>query len=167
MQTPSKAHKSKAKEITPANPKAKSGGASSPLTAAAFHKPVKEAKTNREGKKPGERKGRAEGATQVGERAMADSYKADTPQVWNKAIGGDDMPPKTAYKQLKEHATQEKMVATKHWISGHIDTKKHNEIHERANHILRKGGSVMGRGGSNYDVTLPKTAKTKEKGPIG
>lgn len=46
----------------------------------------------------------------------------------------------TPAQRMKDHAKEAKISATRNWIEGHIDTKKHNEIHGRANRVLTNKG---------------------------
>jgi hypothetical protein len=44
--------------------------------------------------------------------------------------------PPTPAQRMKEHARDAKVFATRDWVEGRIDTKKHNAIHMRANRVL-------------------------------
>jgi hypothetical protein len=44
--------------------------------------------------------------------------------------------PPTPMQRMKEHARDAKVYATRDWVEGRIDTKKHNAIHVRANRVL-------------------------------
>lgn len=49
------------------------------------------------------------------------------------------------------NAQESKVRATSDWVDGHIDNKKHTEIHKRADRVLATGGKIMGSfdGGEN------------------
>jgi hypothetical protein len=42
----------------------------------------------------------------------------------------------TPAQRMKTHAKDAKVNATRDWVEGRIDTKKHNAIHIRANRVL-------------------------------
>lgn len=46
----------------------------------------------------------------------------------------------TPAQRMKDHAKEAKINATRNWVEGHIDTKKHNAIHIRANRVLTNKG---------------------------
>jgi hypothetical protein len=127
---------------------AKESSKSSPLLIAAFQpnplKVPKDApkKVRRGEPKPGAAP--AAGYGQHGELAGASDYP----------------PPKGHIEKMKEQAEEEKRTATRNWIAGRIPTAEHDEIHSRANHVLRKGlREGLGKG-------APKGA-AKSKKPAG
>ncbi len=54
---------------------------------------------------------------------------------------GDYKPP-TPAERMKENARHSKVRATADWVDGHIDSKKHAEIHKRADQVLTGQVSV-------------------------
>jgi hypothetical protein len=63
--------------------------------------------------------------TQVGE--LDDEAKEPTPAM-----------------RIKRNAHDEKVYATRDWVAGRINNKKHSEIHSRANHAI-KNAHKLGR----------------------
>ena len=51
--------------------------------------------------------------------------------------------PPTPAQRLREHAQESKIRATRNWVDGDIDTKKHNAIHKRANQVLTNRGPAV------------------------
>ncbi len=140
----------------------------SPLLAAAFGKPPKEAKTS--GTKTGERgkkspkanekngtRGR-ESATQVGERAMSKGVKAETPKVAPIAMSPMPYKPPSVSQRLVENAKDSKVHATRNWVEGRITSADHQLMHDRADHVIRHG--KMRPDGRKLGAT---PAKIKEK----
>ena len=140
----------------------------SPLLAAAFGKPPKEAKTS--GAKTGERgkkspknnekngKRGEEGATQVGERAMSKGVKSETPKAAPMAMSPMPYKPPSVSKRLVEEAKETKVRATRNWVEGRLTSEDHQRMHDRADHVIRHGkmrpdGAKLGE----------KPAKVKEK----
>lgn len=132
--------------------KEKGGG----LLAAAFEAPPKEARTS--GKKTGEKKGKAEGATQVGERAMSKGKKAEAPKKEHMAMSPMPYKPPSVSERLVEDAKHSKVNATRNWVEGRMSTEDHNEVHGRADHVIRHG--KMRPEGAKLGA---KPAKIKEK----
>jgi hypothetical protein len=44
--------------------------------------------------------------------------------------------PRTEKQMTKDHAKHEMRRATESWVSGHISTKEHSAVHDRAKHIV-------------------------------
>lgn len=82
------------------------------LLSGAYQKPAK--------KTPSPKKGGEKGDfhTQVGE--MDSTFKEPSPAMKIKRMAGD-----------------EKLHATRKWVSGEISTAKHNQIHKRAAHAIK------------------------------
>ena len=125
-------------------------GTTSPLLIAALQ-PVKAAKKTSPKKKPGEMK-KGKSNTQVGEQAAAQPSSVGA-VPWNMNAQPET---KTPAQELKEAARREKFYATRRWVEGRIGTKHHDELHRRANHVIKHGGR-----------NLPPAAAIKEKGPLG
>lgn len=53
--------------------------------------------------------------------------------------------PPSMSERHKENARSAKIMATREWIEGHISTTKHDQIHSRANHVIKHGGRMKGR----------------------
>jgi hypothetical protein len=85
----------------------------SPLLVAGFNKAAKPPK--KEKAKKGETSSHA---TQVGE--LAGEYKEPTPSM-----------------RIKKAAQDEKVHATRRWVSGEISDKQHTTAHRRANHAIK------------------------------
>lgn len=80
-----------------------------------YQKPAKKHKVP---KVLGEKATTGGGHTQVGE--MDDEIKQPTPAM-----------------KMKEDAHSAKRMATRDWVEGRISTTKHNQIHKRANHVMK------------------------------
>ena len=59
---------------------------------------------------------------------------------------GSDKPykPPSEKERVVSHARNAKVNATQDWIDGRIDTKQHENVHKRANHVIAKKGTVKG-----------------------
>ena len=87
-----------------------------PLIGALFHSVTPKAQDKKRAKPSKGEKSVTEPAQQHGELASA---KEPTP-----------------VQRTKMHARESKVRSTQDWIDGRIDTKQHNSVHSRANHVL-------------------------------
>jgi hypothetical protein len=62
---------------------------------------------------------------QMGQEAMTDSLRVQ---------------PKKTESRTVERAHDSKVRATADWVDGHITSKKHDEIHKRADSVIKKKG---------------------------
>lgn len=85
------------------------------LLSGAYQKPAKKEKVP---KVLGEKAAKGGPHTQVGE--LDDEMKEPTPAM-----------------RIKHMARDEKVHATRRWVSGEISDAKHNQIHRRANHAIK------------------------------
>jgi hypothetical protein len=88
-----------------------------------YQKPAKKSKVPRKGGEPAAKGG---GHTQVGE--LDDEMKEPTPAM--KAV---------------EDAHHEKRAATREWVAGRMSSRKHKEVHARANHIIKHPQRYFGK----------------------
>jgi hypothetical protein len=59
------------------------------------------------------------------------------PMQQHGELASADEPKKITDRQLeKEHARHAKRRATEDWVSGHLTTRQHTNVHKRANHVL-------------------------------
>ena len=54
----------------------------------------------------------------------------------------DSYAPPTGPELTVAAAHDEKLHATRKWISGEITNKKHEEVHRRADHVIKKKGKL-------------------------
>lgn len=52
---------------------------------------------------------------------------------------GEPMKAPSPAQQNRDNARSAKTNATRNWIEGHISTTKHDQIHRRANNVLKHG----------------------------
>lgn len=88
-----------------------------------YQKPSKKHKSPKKGGEPATTGGPH---TQVGE--LDDEMKEPSPAM--KAV---------------EDAHHEKRMATRDWIAGRMSTKKHTQVHSRANHIIKHPERYFGK----------------------
>lgn len=88
----------------------------SPLLAGAYQKPQKRTKVP----KPGEK---GDYHTQVGE--LDDEMKEPSPAM-----------------KIKKIANEEKLHATRRWVSGDLSDAQHAKVHKRANHAIKNAGKL-------------------------
>lgn len=73
--------------------------------------------------------------------------KAPQPKTSDGGGVGSDFSQPSPAERMKDHARDAKVSATRDWVEGRIDTKKHNAIHTRANRVLtNKGPKVKLKG---------------------
>lgn len=99
-----------------------------PLLVAGFEKPKRAAKTPRKVmKSKGEKSVTASSNTQVGELAYSEPK------------------PPSHQKMMKNMAREQKLHATRRWISGELSNSAHKRAHARADSVL-KGSKYFGKG---------------------
>jgi hypothetical protein len=125
-----------------------SSSKSSPLLIAAFQpNPLKKAKG-------------ASKKVKRGEPETGPSPKGGWGQFGEEAgASGPPYEPPTHTERMREQAKEEKLTATRNWVAGRIPSAEHDEIHSRANHVLRKDiRKGLGKG-------APKGAAKSKKHP--
>ena len=76
----------------------------------------------------------------------------------------------TPAQRAMRSAVESKIRATSDWVDGHIDNKKHEDIHKRANKVISTGGKIMGNfdGGENKaDADKPPKSGKKLASNMG
>jgi hypothetical protein len=87
--------------------------------------------------------------------AKKSKQMAALPQMLDMALSAAPKPP-TDKQRIKSTARDAKVSATQDWLRGHIDSKEHKAIHDRADHVLS---------GKKPDKFKGKTGEKKEKSP--
>ena len=81
----------------------------------------------------------------LGEGYQKAAKKHKSPRKGGEMVSGhtqvgeldDEMKEPTPAMKVKEDAHSEKRMATRDWVAGRISTKKHKQIHSRANHVIK------------------------------
>lgn len=69
---------------------------------------------------------------EMGQEAMTDSL----------AVQPRKPKPPTPADRMVERAHDSKVRATSDWVDGHISSKKHSDIHKRADSVIKKKGRM-------------------------
>lgn len=51
--------------------------------------------------------------------------------------------PPTMVQRMKDTAQHAKVNATRDWVEGRISTKRHEQAHARANHVIKNAGRLV------------------------
>lgn len=96
----------------------------------------------RQGEHPEAKKARAKprkSQTTKGEGSVVGRYNQMS-ELAGDAVAPRPLSPKVVDRErIKNHARDAKVRATQDWIDGRLSTKKHANIHNRANHVLAGG----------------------------